>query len=45
MNEPFTGYELPSTGGVGTLPCTLTGLAMILAAAILLAKKQKNMRR
>ncbi len=37
-NNP--GYELPSTGGPGTLAYTLTGALLILAAALLLLRRR-----
>lgn len=35
-----TGTELPETGGIGTLPFTLTGTALLLCAAWLLLKRK-----
>ena len=35
VNQTFGGYELPSTGGPGTLPYTLGGIALIMASALM----------
>ena len=37
-----TGYELPATGGPGTLPYYLTGLALTLGAALWLIIQRKR---
>lgn len=37
-----TAYELPATGGPGTIPYTLGGTAMALAAAVLLYHQRKR---
>ena len=38
----MTSYVLPQTGGTGTLPYTLGGLALMLAASILLLLRRKR---
>lgn len=40
--ENTSGTELPETGGIGTGIFTVTGLTLLLAAALLLAKKYKR---
>lgn len=42
QNYVYTGYELPSTGGMGTAPFGVLGGAMAAAAALLLARKRKH---
>ena len=41
-NTVYKGYELPSTGGMGTAPFGVLGGAMAAAAALLLARKRKH---
>lgn len=41
LNEPG-GWELPSTGGTGTLVLTIIGLALIGCALILLVVRRKD---
>lgn len=41
-NYVYTGYELPSTGGMGTAPFGVLGGALAAAAALLLARKRKQ---
>ena len=41
-NYVYTGYELPSTGGMGTAPFGVLGGALAAAAAMLLARKRKQ---
>ena len=36
-------YELPETGGIGTTPYTLGGLAMLLCGAVLFLLKRRQM--
>lgn len=36
------GYELPSTGSIGTMPYTLGGLAMLLCGAVLFLLKRRQ---
>lgn len=38
----YTGYELPSTGGMGTAPFGVLGGALAAAAALLLVRKRKQ---
>ena len=40
-----SGYELPSTGGSGTLPYTLGGLALILASALMYGFRMRRRER
>lgn len=42
QNRVYTGYELPSTGGMGTAPFGVLGGALAAAAALLLARKRKQ---
>ena len=42
QNYVYTGYELPSTGGMGTAPFGVLGGALAAAAALLLARKRKK---
>lgn len=42
QNYVYTGYELPSTGGMGTTPFGVLGGALAAAAALLLARKRKQ---
>ena len=42
QNYVYTGYELPSTGGMGTAPFGLLGGALAAAAALLLVRKRKQ---
>ena len=42
QNYVYTGYELPSTGGMGTAPFGVLGGALAAAAALLLARKRKQ---
>lgn len=42
QNRVYTGYELPSTGGMGTAPFGVLGGALVAAAALLLARKRKQ---
>ena len=41
-NYVYTGYELPSTGGMGTAPFGVLGGALAAAAALLLVRKRKQ---
>lgn len=41
-NYVYTGYELPSTGGMGTAPFGVLGGALAVAAALLLVRKRKQ---
>ena len=41
-NEYVAGVELPATGGTGTLPYTLTGLTLLLGAALFLFLRRKR---
>lgn len=41
-NYVYTGYELPSTGGMGTVPFGVLGGALAAAAALLLVRKRKQ---
>ena len=40
-----TGYELPNTGGSGTLPYSLGGIAMIMAAALMYVFRMRRRER
>ena len=42
QNRVYTGYELPSTGGMGTAPFGVLGGALAAAAALLLVRKRKQ---
>ena len=42
QNYVYTGYELPSTGGLGTAPFGVLGGALAAAAALLLVRKRKK---
>ena len=42
QNYVYTGYELPSTGGMGTAPFGVLGGALAAAAALLLVRKRKQ---
>ena len=42
QNYVYTGYELPSTGGMGTAPFEVLGGALAAAAALLLVRKRKQ---
>ena len=42
QNYVYTGYELPSTGGMGTTPFGVLGGALAAAAALLLVRKRKQ---
>lgn len=42
QNYVYTGYELPSTGGMGTAPFGVLGGALATAAALLLVRKRKQ---
>lgn len=42
QNYVYTGYELPSTGGMGTAPFGMLGGALAAAAALLLVRKRKQ---
>lgn len=42
QNRVYTGYELPSTGGMGTVPFGVLGGALAAAAALLLVRKRKQ---
>ena len=42
QNYVYTGYELPSTGGMGTAPFGVLGGALVAAAALLLVRKRKQ---
>lgn len=42
QNYVYTGYELPSTGGMGTVPFGVLGGALAAAAALLLVRKRKQ---
>lgn len=42
QNYVYTGYELPSTGGMGTAPFGVLGGALAAAAALLLVRKWKQ---
>lgn len=42
QNYVYTGYELPSTGGMGTAPFGVLGGALAAVAALLLVRKRKQ---
>lgn len=42
QNYVYTGYELPSTGGMGTAPFGVLGGALAAATALLLVRKRKQ---
>ena len=42
QNYVYTGYGLPSTGGMGTAPVGVLGRALAAAAALLLVRKRKQ---
>ena len=42
QNYVYTGYELPSTGGMGTAPFGVLGGALAATAALLLVRKRKQ---
>ena len=42
QNRVYTGYELPSTGGMGTAPFGVLGGALAAVAALLLVRKRKQ---
>ena len=42
QNYVYTGYELPSTGGMGTVPFAAVGGMLTVGAALLLAKRKKH---
>lgn len=42
QNRVYTGYELPSTGGMGTAPFGVLGGVLAAAAALLLVRKRKQ---
>ena len=42
QNYVYTGYEVPSTGGMGTAPFGVLGGALAAAAALLLVRKRKQ---
>ena len=41
-NKVYSGYELPSTGGMGTMPFAAVGGMLTVGAALLLAKRKKH---
>lgn len=41
-NNVYSGYELPSTGGMGTVPFAAVGGMLTVGAALLLAKRKKH---
>ena len=41
-NYVYSGYELPSTGGMGTVPFAAVGGTLTVGAALLLAKRKKH---
>ena len=41
-NYVYSGYELPSTGGMGTVPFAVVGGMLTVGAALLLAKRKKH---
>jgi len=40
-----SGYELPSTGGSGTLPYTLSGLMLVIASALMYGFRMRRRER
>ena len=42
INTETAGVELPATGGTGTLPYTLTGLTLLLGAALTLYYRRRR---
>jgi len=42
INKVYSGYELPSTGGMGTMPFAAVGGMLTVGAALLLAKRKKH---
>ena len=42
INKVYSGYELPSTGGMGTVPFAAVGGMLTVGAALLLAKRKKH---
>ena len=41
-NTIYSSYELPSTGGMGTVPFAAVGGMLTVGAALLLAKRKKH---
>lgn len=41
-NYVYSSYELPSTGGMGTVPFAAVGGMLTVGAALLLAKRKKH---
>ena len=41
-NKVYSGYVLPSTGGMGTVPFAAVGGMLTVGAALLLAKRKKH---
>ena len=41
-NKVYSSYELPSTGGMGTVPFAAVGGMLTVGAALLLAKRKKH---
>ena len=41
-NKVYSGYVLPSTGGMGTVPFAMVGGMLTVGAALLLAKRKKH---
>lgn len=44
MNKGYTGPELPATGGIGTLPYTVAGLAFTAAPALVWLRRKRRSR-
>ena len=42
QNYVYSGYVLPSTGGMGTVPFAAVGGMLTVGAALLLAKRKKH---
>ena len=42
INTIYSSYELPSTGGMGTVPFAAVGGMLTVGAALLLAKRKKH---